>query len=73
MGGDVLRYQNSSKEFPEQNTSMYASAASGGNVTCVTAPTSFSMLKKSAVIGDRLDRGMIISAGLGLKKLGVGA
>jgi hypothetical protein len=57
----LLRYQNSSAEFPEQNTSTYASTAEFGKVTFVTPPMSSVMVKKFGRVSSRLESGIMVS------------
>ena len=69
-----LRYQNSSAEFPEQYISTYASTAFSGKVTfCTVAPLSSATAKKFGRVGDKFDKGIIMSDVDGVGNLRVGA
>lgn len=57
----LLRYQNSSSEFPEQNTSMKISLVLAGNETFVVPPVSSVSVNRFVVFGERLESGKMKS------------
>lgn len=73
FGMNLLRYQNSSAEFPEQIISTYASSVVSGMSITVAAPASLSTVKKLGSVGDKLDRGIMRSGVSGVGKAFVGA